>query len=287
MGTISDKLLKNLPGKYKSIYAEIKDYALEIQKKRDLKTLLRSPNQIDPTGLDSLHASYIAAQNITSFFSEAISQLPEVGEFAEIVGHAEEEYIPEGPPISPLTRSYFTSWALFDVQFGQDKETMGICLTKLYQLLNLPEELRGIIDLMQQSRMGIYEYRKREGKYAVLKELLSEREFLCHVTSEYYGRKGQLWFIRLLPPVNNKFDYHVVFTTPYVLMNTSETDWLTFINKMLIRIKGSDKIEALSKFMKYGLSSNYWNEFIFQGYHHHQYNVVFLTDEFLMRSFRN
>jgi len=33
---------------------------------------------------------------------------------ATLVEKAEDEYITSGPPISPLTGSYFFSWAVFD-----------------------------------------------------------------------------------------------------------------------------------------------------------------------------
>jgi len=29
--------------------------------------------------------------------------------------------------------------------------------------------------------------------------------------------------------------------------------------------------------MKYGLDTHYWNEYIFQAYHHHQKEAIFLT----------
>lgn len=57
-----------------------------------------------------------------------MSELPEFDPYCEIVGPAEEEYMPNAPPHSPLTRSYFTTWAFFDVRFGPDGETIGTCL---------------------------------------------------------------------------------------------------------------------------------------------------------------
>jgi hypothetical protein len=37
--------------------------------------------------------------------------------YAKIVGAAEEEYMPSGPPMSPLTASFFTTWAFYDLRF--------------------------------------------------------------------------------------------------------------------------------------------------------------------------
>ena len=82
-------------------------------------------------GYDPLHAVYIAVQNITSVFAECVSVLPELKSYYKTVGDAEEEYMPDGPPMSPLTRSYFTTWAFFDFRFGGDHETIGTCLIDL------------------------------------------------------------------------------------------------------------------------------------------------------------
>ena len=68
--------------------------------------------------LDPLHTVYLAVQHAASIFAERVSVLDEFEPYYEIVLKAEEEYMPSGPPMSPLTRSYFTTWAFFDLGFG-------------------------------------------------------------------------------------------------------------------------------------------------------------------------
>ncbi len=41
--------------------------------------------------------------------AEQLTMLPEMDRFADLIGNAEEEYQPDGPPISPLTNSFFSS----------------------------------------------------------------------------------------------------------------------------------------------------------------------------------
>src|ERR1700730_9912715 len=106
------------------------DFAQVPKDVKGVEALVRS-------GHDPLHAAYIAAQNFTSFFAEAVSQFPEFDPYCQIVGPAEEEYKPDSPPLSPLTRSYFTAWAFFDVRFGPDRETIGTCLLDLAELLDM------------------------------------------------------------------------------------------------------------------------------------------------------
>ena len=38
-----------------------------------------------------------------------------------------------------------------------------------------------------------------------------------------------------------------------------------------------DEREALHRLLKYGPEPNYWNEFVFKGYHHHQDDAIFLA----------
>ncbi len=90
---------------------------------RDVETLVKD-------GHDPLHAVYISVQNITSVFAECVSVLPELEPYYDVIAAAEDEYMPDAPPISPLTRSYFTTWAFFDVRFGPDQETIGTWLRR-------------------------------------------------------------------------------------------------------------------------------------------------------------
>jgi hypothetical protein len=65
-------------------------------------------------GLDPVHAAYASVQQITSVFAEGVSRLPEMKAYTGVVAAAEDEYLPDGPPVSPLTRSFFTTWAFYD-----------------------------------------------------------------------------------------------------------------------------------------------------------------------------
>ena len=89
---------------------------------------VRTVEQRVRVGMDPLHAAYTAVQNLTSLFAETVSAFDELDPYSQIVGDAQDEYLPDFPPVSPLTLSYFTCWAFFDVRFGPDLETIGTCL---------------------------------------------------------------------------------------------------------------------------------------------------------------
>src|SRR5246500_5377746 len=101
MGAISKKLASRFR-KAKRQLGDLRrqaatDFAPVPKDVKSIEALIRS-------GHDPLHAAYIAAQNFTSFFAEAVSPFPEFDPYAKIVGPAEDDYMPDAPPLSPLTR---------------------------------------------------------------------------------------------------------------------------------------------------------------------------------------
>ena len=103
------------------------------------------------------YAAYSAGQNFTSIFMEEVTQFSEFDAYWKIYGPAVKEYIPQGPPISPLTASFFSTWALFDLPFGKERETIGTCLLDVAELLKMDPLMIETIRQFQDSRMGIYE----------------------------------------------------------------------------------------------------------------------------------
>jgi hypothetical protein len=133
----------------------------------------------------------------------------------------------------------------------------------------------------QGSRMGVYEQGGTEGGRCRLRELVTGDEFVCHVASGYRGKPGELWYVRLCPPLPCLADDHVAFTTPYVLIGATQTDWTAYLKKSLLG--SADNRKALHEFLKFGKAANSrkpdesWNEFIFEAYHHHRPDAIFLT----------
>lgn len=237
----------------------------------DIEELLES-------GYDPLHAVYVQTQNLTSIFAESVSGFKELSEYTKIAGDAEDEYMPGGPPMSPLTTSYFTTWAFFDLRFGPDQETIGSCLLDLADVLGFGELQVESIRNYQESRMGIYEHSGRRNSRIRLTELVTGKEFVCQPTSGYQGNKGELWYVRLGSPVSSLedlADYHVTLTTPYVLMNANKNDWTAYLRKNLSAT--ADTPEALNDFLKYGPTHRHWHEFVLLSYHHAQYDAIYLT----------
>ncbi len=209
--------------------------------------------------------------------AECVSVLPELEPYYDVVAAAEDEYMPSGPPMSPLTRSYFTTWAFFDFRFGDGLETIGTCLLDVSDRLGLNPGLVEAIRLFQESRMGIYEHGGTQGGRVRLRELVTGRDFDALCTSGYRGKPGELWYVRLCPPLADLVEYHVTITTPYVLTQVNKADWTAYLNRAMLQLKDVDEDHRLHDLLKYGLGVHHWNEFVFQGYHHHQFDAIFLA----------
>jgi len=225
--------------------------------------------------LDPLHTVYIAVQHAASIFAERVSVLDEFEPYYEIVSKAEDEYMPSAPPMSPLTRSYFTTWAFFDLGFGPYRETLGKCLLDAGTILGFDPKVVDAIKACSDSRMGFYEQVGIKGNRCMLKELITDEQFDCHVPTMYQGRAGELWYGRILPPIS-PVNYHVFLTTPYVLLNFGKEDWTAYLKKSLLDLRVPERMR-LAYFLKHGKHPNQWNEFIFQAYHHHQSDAIFLA----------
>src|ERR1017187_9338673 len=170
MDHISYKFLQRLP-KTRKLIAELRQAAAVVHE--TIKALKRreiiSLGEGEP--LDPLHTVYIAVQHTASIFAERGSVLHEFEPYYEIVLNAEDEYMPSGPPMSPLTRSYFTTWAFFDLRFGPYQETLGKCLLDAGTMLGFDAEVMDAIRNCSESRMGIYENEQLKGSRSLLKEL--------------------------------------------------------------------------------------------------------------------
>jgi hypothetical protein len=194
--------------------------------------------------------------------------------FADIISRAEDLYMPSAPPMSPLTTSYFSCWALFDACVGPGRETIGTTILEVGAALGMHPDLLHLIRLMQESRMGFYIHRGREGNVSILKDLVTAGEYRAIVPAGYGGRKNENWYIRLLPPPVPGGTEHVVFTTPYIVLHPDFPEWLAYFRRTLPATAGFDDYE---RHMKCGPTREYWNDYVFEAYLNHQANAIFLA----------
>ncbi len=248
--------------------------------------------------LDPVHAVYVYAQNKMSVVVEQLSELPELSRLADPVADAQDEYMPSYPPMSPLTTSYFTCWAFFDLAAGVKRETFGAVTIDLCRVMGVDESLITLFERLQASRMGFYVVEEVSGRYVRLREMVTGKRATAISPSGYMGKAGQIWYARVLPEPfpDLRYGYGVVFTTPYVtveidendrIVSSSERKWMDFFDRNLPVTDLKDPTLAYEDFMKHGLSRrrmNYsrpgmccWNEYVFQAYVNHRDDMILLA----------
>lgn len=237
---------------------------------------------------DPLHSLYIYGQNQLSVLIEQMAELPILDKLTIPYAEAQEAYMPSGPPMSPLTTSYFTCWGFFDLcTSGFKKETLATIATDFCQFQHVDEGLICLFETMSGSRMGVYRHEGTSGEFVFLRELITNTEIKAISASGYLGNAGEIWFVRLLPPPfeMSAFDYSLVFTTPYVLGKLGprreflpfvEEEWRSYFKRNLPKTHQDIEALAYHHLMKFGLSRNYWNEYIFLAYRNHRSDMIFL-----------
>ncbi len=274
-GPLGQKLLRRLRRYRRSLGAELG--ALAATSKEPPQHLETLPDRELLQRLDPAHAPYVFLYNRVSMLAEVLTSLDEFEPLTQLITRAEEAYMPEGPPISPLTRSYFGMWAYFDAAAGPQHETLGTCILGVGSLVGITPRFLGLLQTLQDSRMGLYVHEGPQGPAQVLRELVTGEQKPYLVPTGYIGQPGEIWLARTLPPPSRAFAHGVVFTTPYVMRGHGEREWHAFLLRTLPRLKSPDEPSAYAALMKWGLSSYAWHEYIFQAYAGHDREAVYLT----------
>ena len=237
--------------------------------------------------LNPLHGVYAYAQNKISILVEQLGELSPLSKLIDAYADAENEYMPSGPPISPLTKSYFTCWGFFDLCVGLKKESFGTVVIDVCKYLGVHTNLITVFECMQNSRMGFYVHEGFSGKFINLRELITGKEIMVTVPSGYIGNPGEIILARIMPDPfpESTYGYSVVFTTPYVLAEmrndrfipASEEKWSLYCERSQEKTKIKDEKRSYEVLMKYGLNRHYWNEYIFEGYVNHTKEMILLA----------
>ena len=225
------------------------------------------------SSLDPRHSTYLRVQNSLGSIIGLIIDMKEMKPLADIMSQAEEIYMPEGPPMSPLTMSYFNSWALYDTSVNPESETIGSVALALAEAAGMDAESIRLAGVILQSRMGLYVHKGVERELAVLEEMVTGNVCRTHVPAGYSGKKGELWFVRVLPPPQPDVAEHLAFITPYIIRKTPASEWLAYFARTLPQPQSTGDYE---RHMKYGPSRNYWSEYIFEAYSDYRREAVFL-----------
>jgi len=227
--------------------------------------------QFDPATGDPLYHTYMYTLSSIMPLVNLVTSMPDLAAYRKLSEEQEDLYAPGYPPMSPVTDSYYQWRDLCDLRFGNENLTVMEILIEMASFLPMNSGVVDIMKKMSESRMGLYELKEYHEDKIVLQEVVSKKTFKVYSSSGYQGKIGQLWYVRLVPPLMDSIDYHAVMTTPYVVASAGVREWEAFF------LKNNINEGNLYPFMKYGPSINYWSEFIFWGFLNYVDTAIFMT----------
>lgn len=287
MGPIAEKLIRDINKVRKQ---KIIDLSAMRSARERMGNVIEARNKHLSSDIDPLHAIYVDMQHRIVDFFEQFSMLPYSIKFSKNYDAAEDFYMPSGPPMSPVTYSFFISYFAFDLGIGLKKETITSVMIDLYSTLGADQSILHVLKLMQDSYNGLYMHDGYDEGFIYLKEIYTNQTYKVFNPSGYQGYTGEIWLVRLLPsPFQNLFDYSITFTTPYIIMDmpgfkkdTAQpifaytlSIWLEFIERNLLEVKV--KNDRYRRLMKHGLAKHYWLEYVTLAYVNHRSDMILLT----------
>jgi hypothetical protein len=222
------------------------------------------------------HAMYVHAQNLMSVMAEQLLELAEMKAFAKLVSSAEEDYMPSWPPLSPVTKSFFWCWALFDASVNAHRETIASVTLRVGAEFGIHPKMLTLMRTLKDSRMSIYRVDSVSEARVQLRDLVTGRQCSAIGESGYPGHAGEIWYTRVLPPVLPELPDHVVLTSPYVLIAPDAIGWTEYFDRAAAKEPHRPRVEALERHLKWGPTRRYWTEFVFEGYVNHEPGAIFL-----------
>ena len=270
-GPVAKKLVSGLRAVQQARVVDLRSFREGAARAAELQKAVATRE--DLADLHPAHAVYVHVQSQVSVLVEQLAELPETAKLANRIEAAQDEYMPGGPPMSPLTTSHFSCWAFFDAAAGARRETLGTCVLAVGEALGMDPTFLSLGRTRQHSRMSVYAHEGADGAgRTVLRDLATGARAPCIVPSGWRGSRGELWLARVLPPPVAALEVSTVFTTPYVLRGARESDWLAYFDRVLGPAKGdAAKTDVV---LKYDID---WNEYIFAAYTGHVAEAIFLT----------
>jgi hypothetical protein len=220
-------------------------------------------------------AAYAFVTNWVMGLVEVVQELPELRPLLDRVEKAEEEYKPSGPPMSPLTKSFFWHWMLYDFGVGAARESLGSVILAVGRLLTVAPDFLAILEHLVESRLGLFIHEGKDGDRSVLRDLGTGAAYSAVCAAGYPGTGGELWLARVAPPLVPGSE-SVVLTTPYLIIGPDAAAWRDYLDRTLPKTGQADRARAYHHLMKRGLDERYWAEYVFEAYVNHRPEVIFL-----------
>jgi hypothetical protein len=229
-------------------------------------------------------------------------QAPAFDALARFYEAVEDEYMPGGPPQSPVYDSFATQFVLGAVRQGIGNETPYSVLARL--LLRDPSRarLQGMAQSLADARFELYRVKAASGNDAELEPVRGGGAFSVRLTGPFL-RQGDFGLMRVL-----RFDDKLFIADSPYLLKASEDDWREHLERVVAQQQGltaapgprnasklsskeqarrrqKDKAKAsrnepeevIKRYLQFGLSDRYWLDYVMDAYDGERNGIVFLA----------
>ncbi len=225
-------------------------------------------------GDPSFHA-YAAALNTASEFAGQALGFPDLIPFNNLIAEIQEEYMPSYPPMSPVTSAFFAGWMVLDARDDSTGMTLGEVFAHYLQHVGTFDYLQKAMVALNASFCSFYEVLDVDAQGLKLWDIAGKQEVRCWSSSGYAGRKGEIWYVRVLPPFVEGRSRSVTMSTPYVFRDSSRRTWEDFLQRRLSSESGA--AHPLRNYLKNGKWLGYWLEFVHQAFAGYTGNMILVT----------
>lgn len=259
----------------------------------------------DPGGCPPLTepvAEFLAHYLAIAKAASALLHAPQFASLARWSERIEEEYMPGGPPMSPVYDSFSSMHVLCSIPTGPAGETPISVVARITFGDASRAALHQLAREMASSHLDLYRARSVGDRTAELAHVRSGRELSVHLSGPFL-READLFLGRAL-----RFHTGAWFMvdSPYLLA-APETDWLLYFGRIALgssRKQGGDRARSVKnkhgassatgehaqgrpsdapdeahvwRHLKHGTTPKYWLEYIADGYLGERNGIVILA----------
>ncbi len=233
---------------------------------------------------------------------------PHFDRLSRLFSQIEEQYMPGGPPMSPVYDSIVTQHVLAEVPHGPANETPYTVLARLASIAPGRERLARVARALADSHLDLYRVRSAANVSAELERVRDAAALSVRLTGPFL-RTGDLMLARVVPFEGG----HFIADSPYLLA-APEAQWVAHLErvcssetraahatpqasgkapssraklspKQLARLRQQKKAATQSatpdavvvRHFKYGRSERYWLDYIMNGYAGERRGIVQLA----------
>jgi hypothetical protein len=261
MGPVASKVIKELRKAKQSRVVELG----ALREARALAHSLADASE-DAEHLAPNHAHWMQVFRVLASLGNALLGTSSLRKLGERVEAADQEYMPGGPPSSPILDSVFVSWYLADLGAGPRRESICSILADIAPVVGLPPIVVEAARTFARSRFGVYRMTELGPDRVQLDELSTGHSVCSRLPRDLRGR-AEFWLTRLLPSLLPGDPDWVVWTTPYGLDGPDvQRQWLDYCERASAGVAPERRAERLAQHFKAADDPKRWTEYIMNGY---------------------